>query len=292
MSELDWPVGRGGTAVVSAASEELSFRPGTGEGDEFPIASVTKLLTTMAVLAAVEAGHLDLDNPVSIAEQPVEGAREATGVTLRHLLAHASGLPAGLTGHPGGRLLPPGDRRIYSNHGFRALADAVADAVGTTFEGWLGSSVLGPLGLDATRLADRNGVEADPAAGAVSTLTDLVRLARCLLARGARVVGPELFAEATSVQFPGLAGAVPGVGRFDPNDWGLGFELHDGKRPHWMGGRRSPAAFGHFGASGCFVWVDPDTGIAAAAVTDRNVDDGWLMDVWPAWSDRLPAATG
>lgn len=290
VSELDWPVGRGGTAVLSADGEERSFRPGTGAGDEFPVASVTKLLTTLAVLAAVEAGHLGLDDPASIAGQPVQGAREATGVTVRHLLAHASGLPAGLVDQAGGRLRPPGERRIYSNHGFRALAGAVADAVGTTFEGWLGSSVLGPLGLDATRLAERNGVEADPAAGAVSALSDLARLARCLLDRGAPVVGPGLFAEATTVQFPGLAGVVPGVGRFDPNDWGLGFELHDGKRPHWMGDRRSPAAFGHFGASGCFVWVDPDAGIAAAAVTDRQVDDGWIMDVWPTWSDRLPAA--
>jgi CubicO group peptidase (beta-lactamase class C family) len=104
------------------------------------------------------------------------------------------------------------------------------------------------------------------------------------------VVGPELFAEATAVQFPGLAGLVPGVGRFDPCDWGLGFELHGGKRPHWMGDRRSAAAFGHFGASGCFLWVDPDAELAAAAVSDRPFDDGkWGMATWPAWSDRLPA---
>jgi CubicO group peptidase (beta-lactamase class C family) len=93
------------------------------------------------------------------------------------------------------------------------------------------------------------------------------------------------------VQFPGLAGLVPGVGRFDPCDWGLGFELHDGKRPHWMGDRRSATAFGHFGATGCFLWVDPDAALAAAAVTDRSFDDGkWAMSTWPAWSDRLPAA--
>ncbi len=290
MSELGWPVGQGGTAVVSASGTACSWRPGTGPDDEFPVASVTKLLTTLATLAAVEGGHLGLDDPASIAGQPVEGAAEAGGITVRHLLAHASGLPAGLVDHPGGRLRPPGERRTYSNLGFRALGDAVADAVGTTFEGWLASAVLDPLGLGATRLAGRNGAEADPAAGAVTTLPDLARLARCLLDRGAPVVGPELFAEATSVQFPGLAGVVPGVGRFDPNDWGLGFELHDGKHPHWMGARRSPAAFGHFGGSGCFLWVDPRVEVAAAAVTDRPVDDGWIMDVWPAWSDRLPAA--
>ena len=57
-----------------------------------------------------------------------------------------------------------------------------------------------------------------------------------------------------------------------------------------MGERRSPGAFGHFGASGCFLWVDPEVDLAAAAVTDRDFDDeGWAMTTWPAWSDRLPA---
>jgi CubicO group peptidase (beta-lactamase class C family) len=276
--DLDWPVDRAAVAVVSPSEVERAAVGGVGGGDEFPVASVTKLMTTTAALAAVERGRLDLD-------QPVEDAGE--GVTFRHLLAHASGLPF----EPSGRRRPPGTRRIYSNLGFRVLAEQVADAVGTTFGGWLEASVLGPLGMSATRLVTRHGVEDDPAAGAVSTLDDLERLARCLLDRGAPVVGRELFDEAASVQFPGLAGLVPGVGRFDPCDWGLGFELHDGKRPHWMGDRRSAAAFGHFGASGCLLWVDPAVGLACAAVSDRHFGDGrWAMATWPAWCDRLPAA--
>jgi CubicO group peptidase (beta-lactamase class C family) len=275
VSRLDWPVRRGGAAVVTPGEVREQWVEGTDPAVELPIASVTKLLTTMAALAAVQAGHVDLDQRV-----------DEEGATVRHLLAHASGLPMDQ-----GRRRPVGTRRVYSNRGFRVLAKVVADAVGTSFEWWLASTVLEPLGLGATRLAERGGVEADPAAGAVSTLGDLVRLARCLLDRGAPVLGPELFAEATSVQFPGLAGLVPGVGRFDPCDWGLGFELRDGKRPHWMGERRSDAAFGHFGATGCFLWVDPEAGVAAAAVTDRSFDDQrWAMAIWPAWSDSLPAA--
>jgi CubicO group peptidase (beta-lactamase class C family) len=277
--DLDWPVGRAGVVVVSPSGEARAALGGVRGGDEFAVASVTKLLTAMAALTAVERGRVDLDQPV-----PAAG----DGVTLRHLLAHASGLPFA----PAGGRRPPGTRRIYSNVGFRLLAEEVADAVGTTFGAWLASSVLEPLGMAATRLANRRGVEDDPAAGAVSTLDDLERLARCLLDRGAPVVGRELFADATSVQFPGLAGLVPGVGRFDPCDWGLGFELHDGKRPHWMGDRRSAAAFGHFGASGCFLWVDPDAELACAAVSDRPFDDDrWAMATWPAWCDRLPAAS-
>jgi CubicO group peptidase (beta-lactamase class C family) len=282
--ELDWPVGRAGVAVVSPSGTETAFLGGVGGGDQFEVASVTKLMTSLAALAAVESGRIELDQPVPQAGE----AGGDPGVTLRHLLAHAAGFPF----EPPGRARPPEQRRIYSNVGFRVLADAVADATGTTFAAWLSTSVLDPLGMSATRLVRRRDIDGDPAAGAASTLDDLVRLARCLLERGAPVVGPDLFAEATTVQFSGLAGLVPGVGRFDPCDWGLGFELHDGKRPHWMGDRRSEAAFGHFGATGCFLWVDPDAGLAAAAVTDRSFDDGkWGMATWPAWSDRLPAAT-
>jgi len=275
VSRLDWPVRRGGAAVVTPEGAEEHWVEGTDPALELPLASVTKLLTTMAALIAVQAGHVDLDQRV-----------DREGATVRHLLAHASGLPQ----NPGqGRRRPPGERRIYSNVGFRLLAEVVADAVGTSFEGWLASAVLDPLGLRATRLAERGGIEADPAAGGVSSLADLVRLARCLLERGAPVVGLELFAEATRVQFPGLAGLVPGVGRFDPCDWGLGFELRDDKRPHWMGERRSAAAFGHFGSSGCFLWVDPLSDLAAVGFTDRDFDDQrWAMATWPAWSDRLP----
>ena len=276
--ELDWPVGQAGVAVVSGSGVETATLGEVTGDDRFEVASVTKLMTALAALAAVESGRIELDQPVP------EGG---DGVTLRHLLAHAGGHPF----EPPGRARPPEQRRIYSNLGFRILAEAVADAAGTTFPTWLDSSVLHPLEMTGTELVHRRGIDGDPAAGAASTLDDLTRLARCLLDRGAPVVGPDLFAEATSVQFPGLAGLVPGVGRFDPCDWGLGFELHDGKRPHWMGDRRSPSAFGHFGASGCFLWVDPDANLAAAAVTDRNFDDEkWAMATWPGWSDRLPGS--
>jgi CubicO group peptidase (beta-lactamase class C family) len=277
---LDWPVEHGGTAVISADDEVLSWTRGTDADTRFPVASVTKLLSSLAALAAIEAGHIELDDEV-----PGGGAdRPEPGATVRHLLAHTSGLPH----EPGGRVRRPGERRVYSNVGFRVLAGLVEEAVGEPFGDWLGATVMRPLGMTSTGLATWAGVEADPAAGAVSTLPDLALLAGCLLDGGAPVVGRELFAEAVGVQFPGLAGLVPGVGRFDPCDWGLGFELKDGKEPHWMGSGRSAGSFGHFGASGCFVWVDPLAGVAAAAVSDRPfADGGWGMGTWPGWSDRV-----
>ena len=90
------------------------------------------------------------------------------------------------------------------------------------------------------------------------------------------------------MQFPGLTGVLPGFGRMEPNDWGLGFELRDGKHPHWTGSRNSPATFGHFGRSGTFLWVDPERRVALGVLTDEPFGD-WAVAAWPALSDAVLA---
>ena len=84
---------------------------------------------------------------------------------------------------------------------------------------------------------------------------------------------------------------LPGVGAFDPLDWGLGFELRDAKTPHWTGERNSPATFGQFGGSGTFLWVDPAAAIALAVLTDREFGP-WALEAWPALSDAVLEASG
>ena len=86
--------------------------------------------------------------------------------------------------------------------------------------------------------------------------------------------------------FPGLAGVLPGFGRFDPCDWGLGFELRDAKDPHWTGRRNSPATFGHFGQSGSFLWVDPAVGVACGALGDGAFGP-WAARAWPRLADAV-----
>jgi CubicO group peptidase (beta-lactamase class C family) len=102
------------------------------------------------------------------------------------------------------------------------------------------------------------------------------------------LLAQETLAEATSVQFAGLVGVLPGFGRQEPNDWGLGFELRDGKSPHWTGTRNSRRTFGHFGRSGTFLWVDPDVGVALACLTDRDFG-AWAVTAWPELSDAVLA---
>jgi CubicO group peptidase (beta-lactamase class C family) len=236
-----------------------------GEGDRvFRWASVTKLLTAYAALVAAEEGVIDLDEPAG-----------PPGSTVRHLLSHASGLPF-QAGMPVGR---PGAKRVYSNPGIELVADTVAAHAEMPFERYLSEAVLEPLGMGAE-------LRGSPAAFLYGSLADLVRFAKELLSP--TLIAPETLAEATTVQFPGLAGVLPDIGRFDPNDWGLGFELKDGKRPHWSGSRTSPRTFGHYGGSGTFLWVDPEAALALCCLTDREFGP-WAMEAWPTLSNGVLA---
>jgi CubicO group peptidase (beta-lactamase class C family) len=227
------------------------------------IASVGKLLVGFAALVAVEEGTIDLDEPAG-----------PEGSTVRHLLAHASGLAF----DGDGVLSPPGRRRMYSNTGFERFAEHLAERAGMPFDEYLQLGVLEPLGMNATE------VRGSPAHDFWSTVSDLLAFCRELLRP--TLVSPSTLSEATRPQFPELAGVVPDVGRFDPNPWGLAFEIRDSKEPHWTGTRNSPETFGHFGGSGSFVWVDPVARVAAAVITDAEFGP-WALKVWPAFSDAV-----
>ena len=233
----------------------------------FRWASVTKLVTALAALVAAEEGVIDLDDPAG-----------PEGSTVRHLLAHASGLPFE-TGAPTGQ---PGKRRVYSNVGFETLAAHIAERAEMPFDEYLAAGVLQPLQMRA----DLRGSAASELHG---TLDDLLALAREL--QRPTLVAPETLAEATTVQFPGLAGVLPDFGRFDPLDWGLGFELRDAKDPHWTGERNSARTFGHFGGSGTFLWVDPDADVALGVLTDLEFGE-WAKAAWPPLSDAVLAEEG
>jgi CubicO group peptidase (beta-lactamase class C family) len=125
-----------------------------------------------------------------------------------------------------------------------------------------------------------------PAWGVHAPLSDLVSLAKELLTP---TIAPALQAEARVVQFPGLTGVLPGFGRQEPNDWGLGFEIRDGKKPHWTGRRNSPETFGHFGQSGSFLWVDPVARIGCVSLSDTAFGT-WAQTYWPRLSDRVLVA--
>lgn len=255
-----WPVSNAAAAVVTP--EGVAARSGPSER-VFELASVTKLLVAYGALVAVEEGAIDLDEPVG-----------PEGSTVRHLLAHASGL-AFAEKQTQAKV---GTKRIYSSAGFEVLAEHIESATGIGFSDYLRQGVFEPLGMGSTEL---NG----PAGhGAVSTVDDLSRFARELLVP--EMLAPETLGAATQVQFPGLEGIVPGYGRQRPCDWGLGFEIRGNKSPHWTGSANSPATYGHFGQAGTFLWVDPKIKAATVVLTDREFGD-WAKPRWPELSDAI-----
>lgn len=256
-----WGVPHAAAAVVTVGGVVESF----GDLDrEYPLASVTKLLTTYAVLVALEEEALDLDDP---AGPPAS--------TVRHLFSHTSGYgfdsdsPA---------VTRPGGKRIYSNRGIEELAAHLESVTGIGFGHYLREGVLDPLEMKATEL------RGSPAFAAVSTVTDLAGLARELLAP--RLLERSTLDTAVTVQFPGLPGILPGLGRFDPLDWGLGFERNFGRPRHWAGSVISSSAFGHFGASGTFLWVDPQAALACVCLTDHDFGE-WAKQAWPDLTDAV-----
>lgn len=233
----------------------------------FRLASVTKVLTAIGVLLAVEEEVLMLDE-----------AAGPPGSTVRLLLCHASGLP-----FEGSRpIARPGERRIYGNAAFEALAALVTERAGVPLETYLTEGVLEPLGMAATTL------RGSAAHGGRSTVHDLLLLAGELLEPG-RVLAPETLAEATTPQLPDLDGVLPGFGTQRPNPWGLGLELHGAKSPHWMPPEASPRAFGHFGQSGSFLWVDPDVGVACVGLAEEPFGE-WAAERWPRLGSAVLAA--
>jgi CubicO group peptidase (beta-lactamase class C family) len=256
-----WQVPNAAAAVITADGVVETF----GDPDRpYPLASVTKLLTGYAVLAGVEEGALSLDDPAGPPES-----------TVRHLLAHTAGYGFESDSPVIAR---PGAKRIYSNRGFEELAAHFAKVTGIEFETYLSEGVLEPLGLAATELLG------SPAYAARSTITDLTGFAAELL--NPVLLAQETLDQAVAVHFPGLPGILPGLGRFDPLDWGLGFERNFGRPRHWAGTAISPTSFGHFGAAGTFLWIDPEAGVGCVCLTDLDFGN-WAKQAWPDLTDAV-----
>ncbi|MFE3545758.1 serine hydrolase domain-containing protein [Nocardia sp. NPDC059177] len=258
-----WPVRHAAAAVCTASGISA-----TGDIDRvYRLASVTKPLVAYGVLVAIEEGAIELDQPAG-----------PPGATVRHLLAHTSGV-AFATPEV---IAAPGTRRIYSSAGFELLADFLTAETGIEFPRYLHEAVFEPLGMTTAVLEGSAGH-----AGKAS-VRDLTLFAAELLTP--ELISQQTFTEATSVQFPGRDGILPGFGSQRPNDWGLGFEIRDGKAPHWTGSGNSGRTYGHFGQSGTFLWVDPEIAVATIALSDENFGD-WARTAWPKFSDSVIAET-
>jgi CubicO group peptidase (beta-lactamase class C family) len=131
----------------------------------FRQASISKLVTSLAVMQEVEQGKLDLDADVNAYLDFALPARDGEPVTLRQLLTHRAGFEERLRdlaqvrappiplaelvrSHLPRRARTPAGSPSYSNYGFALAGYVVERAAGVPFERYVAEHVLGPLGME------------------------------------------------------------------------------------------------------------------------------------------------
>jgi CubicO group peptidase (beta-lactamase class C family) len=161
-------VGRRGSAVYSEGFGKLSWAPGAAsvspDRSVYDLASLTKVIgTTTAIMLLYDEGKITLDDKVSTFFPEFTGGLKEQ-VTIRDLLTHRSGLPAGrdlwrLAWSPADaqRLVldtpleaAPGSRYIYSDLGADILGFVAERASGRKLDALLDEKVFAPLGMTET----------------------------------------------------------------------------------------------------------------------------------------------
>jgi CubicO group peptidase (beta-lactamase class C family) len=255
----------------------------------YDLASLTKVVaTTPAVMLLVEDGKMELDAPVSRYLPEFSGGAK-DHVTIRQLLTHTSGLPAGVdlaAGTPDGnwkQLLrtplvhAPGESVVYSDVGMNVLFAAAERAAGEPLFPLLDRRVYGPLKMRSTTylpgvgcqtcaptLRDENdepvqGLVHDPIArrlggiagnaGLFSTAHDLGRFA-AMMANAGELGGVRVFREETVRMF---TERQPGTGTR-----ALGWDTPGPNGSGGFGVKASKDSFGHTGFTGTSIWIDPE----------------------------------
>jgi CubicO group peptidase (beta-lactamase class C family) len=146
--------------AYGVASVELAT-PASVE-TSYPLASVTKIFTAVTIMRLVEEGRISLDE--SITKVLPELPPKWSPVTIRHCLAHTSGLPdAVIDGINTTTVAPdreslfgalskmpvqvPGERSVYNQTEYVLLGMIIEKTTGTRYEEYLESRWFRPLGL-------------------------------------------------------------------------------------------------------------------------------------------------
>ncbi|MCC6849619.1 MAG: beta-lactamase family protein [Deltaproteobacteria bacterium] len=346
-------VARGGRVALHAAIGWADRAAGRRAAldDVFTIFSVTKTLTTVALLVRIDRGEIALTTPVAEV-LPEFGNRGKQRITVAQLLTHTAGLAAGVPPLPVEALgdlsafvaaacrqpldAAPGTDVHYSALTAHALlAEIVRRLDGGTrrFRDILDADVLGPLGMRDTALGlrpdlaarkvpvvvrDRSpgvfdpdlleafnvlvGPEAEiPAAGAVSTVADLFRLAECLRRggefEGARLFAPALVRLATTIHtgarpngFYAFACEQRGWDPF-PANIGLSFFVRGaGVFPTYLGLTSSPRTYAGLGAGSAMFWVDPERDLTFVFLSAGLLEETRNLERCQRLSDLVQAA--
>jgi len=277
-------------------------------GTLFDIASITKpIATATCAMVLLEQGALSLEDKAADFLPEFETA-EKSGITLRHLLTHTSGLPdwVNLYNDTGGRaealhrLLnialqhPTGTAMIYSDLGFLILAEILRRVSGRSLAELFHQHVSHPLQMNTTAF---NPLEAGWEIDIAPTqycpfrqqlLRGVVHDENCYMF-GGEGGNAGLFATAPDLhRFSRMVlagGDLDGVRILGPRTTqqmisnhnprklpprGLGWDIkQEGFGYMSCGDLMRPGAFGHTGFTGTSLWIEPETGLVVIVLTNR-----------------------
>ena len=295
----------------------------------FDLASVTKAIaTTSMAMILNQRGSLDLEIPVVEVVPEFAGDDERRRrVTLRHLLAHSSGLPAYeklflraraaeellVAAFRTGLVAEPGTKAEYSDIGFIILGVALARIADETIDQFCRREVFGPVGMSHTGF----NPPASWRSMTVPTVDDRVFRHRTIQGEvqdeNASLLGgvaghAGLFATAHDVaRFAHLLieGGQPWFRpetialftRRQPLPGGssraLGWDTPSS--PSQSGGYFGPHSYGHLGYTGTSLWIDPGRQISITLLSNRTWPDASnqaIKQVRPAFHDAVMKALG
>jgi CubicO group peptidase (beta-lactamase class C family) len=151
----------------------------------FPIGSVTKQFTAAAIVLLSQQGRLQLDDPVT--RYLPEGRAEWSGVTIRHLLTHTSGIPEDTTLDVGRNYteremvrssvrplwFKPGALESYCSSCYGLLGVIIHRVTGIFWGDFVRDQIFRPLGMRTARInTDSTG---SPAASGYYRVNDTLQ---------------------------------------------------------------------------------------------------------------------
>ncbi len=292
-------IARDGNVVLRKAYGFAGARPQTRamrEDTVFDLASLTKLFTATAAMRLLEEGKIALDAPVANYLPAFKNVADATGeraqITIRHLMTHSAGFPAG--GAYAGKTrtvaqiteeiaasphkYAPGTQFLYSDFSFITLGAVIEAVSGQTLDAYCHDIIFAPLGMKDTafrpqgELAQRaastspdadlpelRGKVHDPTAAALNGVAGSAGIFSTAddLAKFCQMFlnGGE-YGGARILKPETVALMTSKQSPFAGSARGLGFDLDS---PYSIRGALPPGSFGHTGFTGTSLWIDPLT---------------------------------
>jgi len=310
----------GDETVLSGALGRFTYEenaPAVAVETVYDAASLTKIAaTTAAAMLLVQRQQLDLNKPLGELLPGFVAGRAAGDlartVTLRHLLAHNSGLPGYVelfrtSSTPSALLgacleLPlqaaPGTRAEYSDPGFILLGKALEVLVRADLASWTQREIFEPLGMAATGFCPPPAMRAaippteEDATFRQRRIQGEVQDENAWVMNG--VAGhaglfsnvPDLLRFAGAIlRSTKSAGSAQRASLFDPatleqfaqrqppQGSSRALGWDTPSDPSSSGTHFSRHSIGHLGYSGCSLWIDLDTAVAVVLLTNRTWPD-------------------